>query len=680
MWFEKSFADSEIIWKSFETSGKQEMKLVEKPVVYEFDRFRLDAANRLLWRDGELVPLTAKVFDTLLFFVENSGRLLEKDEVMKRVWEGSFVEESNLARNVSTLRRALGEDSKSHHFIVTIPGHGYKFVAQVRRVQHEAFPPLVIAEQSISTTIIEEELSLSDGDTGASTLLEAQKANASTSYFQRNRKLIFVIAAVACLTLTLLIGFALLRSHKPVPITNHSPISIAVLPLNPVNAENRDPVYELGIADSLILKLSSVKEILVRPLSATRKYTSLDQDPLAAGREQQVDYVLSLNYQLADGKIRLTAQLFNVRDSSVASVFTCDEKCTDIFATEDAISEKVGRLLLTRLSKEQKNLLAKDYTANEEAYRLYLQGKYFLDRPNEGNFRKAIDAFEHSIRLDPNYVLVYVELAWAHRSLSFGGLDTLGGESQKAKDAVMKALALDDSLAEDYSALGEIQDNYEWNFTAGEQSHKRALELNPNSSRIHAQYGIHLMNVGRLDEAVAEIKSAIELDPTSLFNNRLLGDALYWSRRYDEAIAQFRRVIAMDAKYDSAYHFLSSAYAMQGDYEQAFEWYFALHRQIGASAGNLRVIKTAYTKMGWRGILQHEIEQLQQAQKEGVHNDSMLASFYARLGDREQAFRCLEKAYKNRESWLVTILINPELDLLRSDPRFDELLKRIGLK
>src|SRR5262249_9006271 len=154
---------------------------------------RLDVGNRLLWRDNEVVPLTAKVFDILLFLVENRGRLLEKDEVMQRVWEGSFVEEGNLTRNVSTLRKALGEDPKEHQYIVTIPGHGYKFVAPVRSVQ-EAVPPLVITEQSVSTTVIEEELSLPGEATASRTLPEAQKADASTTYFKSNRKAIFFIA------------------------------------------------------------------------------------------------------------------------------------------------------------------------------------------------------------------------------------------------------------------------------------------------------------------------------------------------------------------------------------------------------------------------------------------------------------------------------------------------------
>src|SRR5437764_474319 len=201
-------------------------------------------------------------------------------------------------------------------------------------------------------------------------------------------------------------------------------------------------------------------------------------------------------------------------------------------------------MLLSSLTSEQNEGLAKRYTNNEEAYRHYLQGRYFLDRRDVANFRKASDSFEQAIKLDPNYALAYAELAWAHRSLSFKVFDTHGEETRKARDAVTKALALDDSLAEAYSSLGEIKDNYDWDFSAAEQAHKRALELNPNSPQVRAKYGIHLMNVGRLEEAMAEIKLAIELEPTSLFNNRLLGDALYWSRRYDEAIAQFKRVVA----------------------------------------------------------------------------------------------------------------------------------------
>jgi serine/threonine-protein kinase len=488
----------------------KEAKLPQRKVVYEFDGFRVDPTNRLLLRDGRAVPLTAKTFDLLLLFVESNGRLLEKEEVMRRVWPQSFVEEGNLTRQVSTLRKALGEAPKSDQYIVTVPGYGYKFVAPIKELR-ETPSITMIAEQTVSTTVIEEEISLPIASDTPRTLSGVQEDAKATPETETRRTKLLIVAA-ACLVVLVLMALLILHKEQPATGQTQSTVkSIAVLPLKPLNAETRDPVYELGIADSLILKLSGVKEIIVRPLSATRKYTSLEQDPLAAGREQQVDYVLAPSYQLADGKIRVTAQLFNVGDGSVTSVFKCDESCTDIFATQDAISEKVGRLLLTRLTNEQNSRLAKRYTSNEEAYRVYLQGKYFLDRWDQADFRKAIDAFEQAIRLDPNYALAYAELAWAHRAVSYWGLDTSGEENHKAKDAVMRALALDDSLAESYSAFGEIKDICDWDFSAGEQAYQRALALNPNSSEAHAKYGIHFMIVGRLDEAMAEIKSAIDM-------------------------------------------------------------------------------------------------------------------------------------------------------------------------
>lgn len=656
----------------------KEAKLIESKAVYEFDCFRVDPTNRLLLRDGEVVSLTAKTFDLLLVLVESDGRLMEKEEVLRRVWPQSFVEEGNLSRHVSTLRKALGETPKAHQFIITVPGYGYKFVAPVKELR-ETPSITTITEQAVSTTVIEEEISMA-ATPAPRALSETQEKATGLKGTQKRRpkRLLMSVACLVVMALTVLLIFR--REKAGLPTKGPALKSIAVLPLKPLNAENRDSVYELGIADSLILKLSSVKELIVRPLSATRKYTNPELDPLVAGREQQVDYVLAPSYQLADGKIRVTAQLFNVRDGSVASVFKCDESCTDIFATQDAISEKVGRLLLTRLTSEQSSLLAKQYTNNEEAYRLYLQGKYFLDRRKVPNFRKAIDYFEQAIRLDPNYALAYAELAWAHWSVVYYGVENSGEERRKARDLVMRSLTLDDSLAEAYSVLGEIRDNYDWDFSAAEQAHVRALELDPNSSQVHTRYSIHLMVVGRLDEAQAEIKSAIELEPTSLFINRLLGDVLYWSRRYDEAIAQFKRVVAMDATFGGAVVWLWQSYEMKGDYDQAFEWYCGFHQQEGASARELRAIKTLYGKQGWRGILQREIEKYQQAEKKGESHDSEIARLYAQLGDREQAFVHLERAYKNREAWTVTILIDPELDPLRSDPRFDELVRRVGLK
>lgn len=654
---------------------REPAKQIQGKSFYEFDGFRVDPVNRLLFRDDQIIALTAKVFDILLVFVENSGRLLEKEEVMQKVWAGSFVEEGNLTRNVSTLRKVLGEDPKAHQYIVTVPGRGYKFVADVRKVEGSQ-GLAIVQELTVSKTIIEEETVLPDDEPGAQALPETAVRNKPALVPTKQNRLI-ILAAAGLLVMALLAVLMLGKASAPSP--NTKPVkSIAVLPLKPVNIENRDPAYECGIADSLILKLSSVKEIIVRPLSATRKYTSLDQDPLFAGRELQVDYVLAPNYQLADGTLRLTAQLYNVETGTVETVFKCDEKCTNIFATEDAISEKVGRLLLTHLTREQNNLLAKRYTTNEEAYRLFIVGNYLSYTDEE----KAVGYLEQAIKLDPNYALAYVRLAYAHRSIALFTRNL--AEFAKAKELLAKALELDDRISEVWTVLGDQRVLYEWDFAGSEQAHKRALELNPNSAEAHCYYGLYLMSFARFDEALAEGKQALELDPTSVFISNGLAQILYHARRYDEAIAQCQRTLAMDADELSPYGLLWSAYEMKREYGQAIESHLEFMKRVGIANEVLQIFRTAYAKSGWKGFLQQQVAWQAQVEAGVVKRPRLnhfdLAMVYAQLGDRERAFEQLHKAYENHAWRMVHLLVEPLFDPLRSDPRFDELVRRVGLK
>ena len=648
---------------------QQQAKRLQTKSFYEFEGFRVDPVNRLLFRNNEIVPLTAKVFDILLVFVENSGRVLEKDEVMQHVWQDSFVEEGNLTRNVSTLRKALGADPKSHQYIVTIPGRGYQFVAEVREV-HDSQPLTIVEELTVSKTIIEEQIELPN-DQKAHPLLET-KESTNLPFARHSQKRFFILATTGIIVVALV---AVLIFRKAPAPRSPSVKSIAVLPLKPVNAENRDQAYEYGIADALILKLSSVKEIIVRPLSATRKYASLEQDPLAAGREQQVDYVLTSNYQLAEGKIRLTSQLIHVEDGSIASVFKCDERCADIFALQDDIAERVGQLLLTRLSNEESNLLAKRYTNNEEAFRLYSQGMYLVERRNAADTQKSIEYFEQATKLDPHYALAYIGLAYARNSNAW--FNGVLADVESAKKAAAKALELDANLAEAHVASGVVKADYEWDFSGALPEFKRALELNPHSVFAHRFYGLYLSYFERFDEAIAEIKSAIEIDPTSLYSNKMLGDILYYAHRYDEAIAQYQRVVAMDDHFWSSNDWIWISYEMKGDYEQAFNWYLRSLKAKGATELDIKAMKRIYAQSGWKGILRQMHIALS---KKGIVISFVLACISAQLGEKEQAFAYLEQACAIRVPFISSLKVEPRLDPLRSDPRFDELLHRVGLK
>ena len=288
---------------------------------------------------------------------------------------------------------------------------------------------------------------------------------------------------------------------------------IAVLPFKPLLPENRDQVLELGMADSLITKLSNVREMVVRSLNSVRKYGGLEQDPLAAGRELQVDSVLEGNVQKSGDRIRVTARLISVADGSSLWANTFDEKFTDVFSVQDAISQKVADALALRLSREENKRLTKRYTDNVEAYQLYLTGRYHWNKLTPPEIAKSIGFFKQAIDLDPTYALAYFGLAEANRSLAINANFPSQDCLPQAKAAAQKALAIDPMLAEAHASLSFCLIWYDWDWAEGEKEAQRAIAVNPNSAHGHYALAHVLSDLGRHDQAIAEIARARELDP-----------------------------------------------------------------------------------------------------------------------------------------------------------------------
>ncbi|HEV2665318.1 MAG TPA: winged helix-turn-helix domain-containing protein, partial [Blastocatellia bacterium] len=480
--------------------------------LYEFGPFRLDPVERLLYRDGEAVSLTAKIFDILLVFVQNSGRTLEKEEMMREVWPDQFVEEGNLTRNVSTLRKALGESQDNHRYIVTIPGRGYRFVADVRETQVE----------------------------GART--PGVEGDRSDVRRPARRTAIGLLAACVALAALTAAGFYARKSIRSNANENKIAIgSIAVLPFKPLEAGGDDEYSGLGMTDALITKLSNFKQIVVRPTSAVRRYTAPDQDPLAAGRELKVDSVLEGSIQQRGDRVRVTVRLARTSDGLQLWSFVCDEHCNDVFTLQDVISTKVAEALASKLSVEERQLLAKRYTTSAEAYQHYLKGRYFWGQRTENGLKKGIEYFRQAIDNDPNYALAFAGLADCYVLLNTYGSSQLKEAFPRAEAAAEQALALDDNLAEAHTTRAYVEHYYKWNWAEAEREYQRALALNPNYATAHHWYAEYLMYPGRFEESAAKFKRAQELDPLSPIITVQQGLPNYYSRQYKRAEEEFLR-------------------------------------------------------------------------------------------------------------------------------------------
>ncbi len=667
--------------------------------IYGFDEFRIDTQKRRLGREGEVIPLTSKAFDLLLALVESGGREISKDELMQRVWPDQIVEDANLTVTMSHLRKALGERANEHRFIVTIPGRGYRFIADVIDLAEPR--ELIIESKSASQVTVEEEIlpdqilesgaSLPSGESGhllpaldakrepdfsvlPQALVSRMPAVPATARTKRRRMAVAAagLIAVAIAAYYLLIGHG---TANEVPQIK----SIAVLPFKPLVTEGRDESLELGMADSLIARLSNIHQISVRSISSVRKYNALEQDPIAAGREQRVDAVIDGQIQKAGEKVRVTVRLLRVADGVPLWAGQFDEKMTDIFAVQDSISERLTAALAVKLTSEEQRRLTKRNTDDTEAYQLYLKGRYHLNRLTDDGFFKGRDYFQQAIDKDPNYALAYAGLADAYNAL--GGFDTLASKETfpKAREAAEKALKLDESLAEAHSALAVVKFSYDWEFAAAEREFRRALEINPNYSDAHKMNSYYLTAMGRFDDALKEMTRAQELDPLNLEKIAGSGEVLYHQRRYDQAIEQYGKALEMDPNSGFVHWALGRTLLAQGKYDEAVA---ELKKSIplsGESPDEPAELARAYALSGRRDEARKILEELKSLSARKQVAPSVVAAIYGALGDKAQAFELFERAFKERDVILVLLNVEPMFDPLRSEPRFAELASRVGL-
>jgi DNA-binding winged helix-turn-helix (wHTH) protein/TolB-like protein/Tfp pilus assembly protein PilF len=696
---------------------------------YEFGPFRVDTLKRLLLRDGRIVPLTAKAFDTLLTLVSHSGQDLDKDALMRHVWPDTIVEENNLTQNVSMLRKALGESKSEHRYIVTIPGRGYRFVAAVQEVCEENGRADATTERRVdaetrrrgetasangsdaaasqldgATAQLDGAAAQLDGaiaqldeatdaaleetdaaaleETASPALSPRQRVNASTrpsssgvnasltlsaaaSTRRRLPASLFIIVPLVGLLAALVY---LWLSSRPLPAaqTPAPPGSIAVLPFRPLGMAASDDYLGLGMADALITKLSNIRQISVRPTSAVVKFASSggQTDPIAAGRELNVDSVLEGSIQRAGDRMRVTVQLVSVRESRPLWAHTFDERLTDIFAMQDSISAQVAQALTLKLTGEEQRLLAKRYTENVEAYQSYLRGRYFWNKRNEEALARSIAYFDEAIASDPGYALAYAGLADAHSVIGFYQFGKLPPEQsfQKAKTAALKALELDDTLAEAHASLALSVGDVDADDAAAEREFKRAIALNPNYATAHHWYSDFLASTGRPAEAMLEIRRALELDPLSLVINATLGERLYHERKYDEAIAQLRKTLEMDADFGPAHYLLGLALEQKNLYDEAVSELNKARALSGNNPWMVSALGHTLALNGKRNEALRVLEELRQLSKSRYVTPYDYAVIYQGLGEPARVSEYLGKINKDKLA-----------RSLKDDPRMDNV-------
>jgi tetratricopeptide (TPR) repeat protein len=433
------------------------------------------------------------------------------------------------------------------------------------------------------------------------------------------------------------------------------------------------------MADALITRLGRT-DLLVRSTGTVQKYAAPGLDPVAAGRDLQVDSVLEGNIQTAGDRLRTTVRLLRVNDGATLWAGTFDERLTDIFSVQDSISQRLAEALALHLTKAQRSLLTRRDTSDSEAYQLYLRGRFFWNKRTRDGFERGISCFRQAVEKDPAYTRAYSGLADSHLGMTFYHFAAPHTAMPLARAAAMKALEIDGSLAEAHASLAHVKTNYEWDWPGAERLSKKAIALAPEYATAHQWYGIHyLAPMGRVDEGIAEARRARDLDPLSPVLNAFVGAGLYFARRYDEATEECRKTIDLHPDFGVAHWYLGRAYLQQGRMREAVAELQQAVRLSGGSPLMKGSLGVGYALAGDRAAAEAILAELETLRAESYASAMDLADIHAALGDRERAFQWLDQAATERSFHLIYLKVWPELDSLRPDPRFRALILRLGL-
>jgi TolB-like protein/DNA-binding winged helix-turn-helix (wHTH) protein/Tfp pilus assembly protein PilF len=637
-----------------------------KRFVYEFGKFVLDPTEKTLLIDGVPIHLPAKEFETLFLLVENNGRALTKEQMMGAVWQDAFVEEGNLAKQVSKLRKLLKGNGDAA--IETIPKHGYRFSADVRLVESVELPA-VIAEKRIVNRVT----FAFDNESGSDTRLAFPPRSKTVRPGST--------LAFAALAIVIVLG-GQWYWNRETPFRPSQIKSIAVLPLRSLTPGEEIDALGIGLSDALITELGSVRHLVVRPFGAVRGLSTNNEDAHELGQKLKVDAVLDGTIQRAGDRLRINARLVSTANGEQIWAEKFDDNFTNVFEVQDRISEQAARALTAMLTDQPADQtgqrLTKRYTENPAAFDAYLKGRYFWNKRTEADFKRAIENFNRAVELDPNYALAYAGLADSHILLAVWGTEPPASSMEEAKQAALRALSADPNIAEARTSLAFIKWVYDWDFAGAAAEFTRALELNPNYATAHHWRSYYLVSMGRHDEAIEEIKRAQELEgPLSLGIMTDVGEIYCWAGRYEEAIEYLGEVMSLEPNYAVAHYELGIAYLKKDRVREAIAE-LERARDLESEPRMSSALAFAYGAAGDKEKARSLIEGLEADSKTRYVSPFSIAIAYAGLGEQETAMDWLEKARAEHSDAMAILKVHPLLLSLHANPRFVQLIKEVG--
>jgi TolB-like protein/DNA-binding winged helix-turn-helix (wHTH) protein len=616
---------------------------------FQFGVFELDLKAGELRKQGVKVKLQEQPFQVLATLLEHAGEVVTKDDLQQRIWAAdTFVDfDHGLHSAITRLREALGDSSESPRFIETLARRGYRFVAPVKLIGSATESGVAGGKDRLWTF----GGSVLAGLLGGALLLGA--------------------------VLTLNLGGArrwLWRESNP------AIRSLAVLPLENLSGDPAQDYFADGMTDALIADLSKISALRVISRTSAMQYKGTKKRLPQIARELNVDGVVEGSVMRSGNRVRITAQLLQAGTDQHLWAETYERDLGDVLKLQGEVAQTIAQQVRIQLTPQQKAQLGSALGVNPEAYEAYLRGRYFWNQRTEEGLWKSVELFQHAIDIDPNSALPYAGLADAYLVLDSWTLEAAPPIelAPKARAAVDKALQLDPMLAEARTVLAGVR-HADWDWSGAGVEYRHAIELNPNYAHAHHWYSQYLCEQGKFDEGVAEADRAHTLDPLNLMLGIDVGMRLYWARRYKEAIAPIQKTLELDSNFRVAHRFLGQVYEQNGMYEAAIA---ELRRAAKLSENNpidLGALGHAYAVSGHRSEALQILEGLRQHSAKRYVSGYEFALIYSGLGEQDNAVQWLDRAFQEHSTWMLHLKVDPRLDPLRSDPRFQDLVRRVGL-
>jgi TolB-like protein/DNA-binding winged helix-turn-helix (wHTH) protein len=622
-----------------------------------FDAFDVDMRSGEVRKHGIRLKLHGQPFQVLSLLLEHPGDVVTREELRQKLWPGdTFVDfDTGLNSAVKKLRDVLGDSAEEPRYVETLPRRGYRWLAPVE------YDGDISANVPAAVPLNEA--------APASKVRRLHAAETSGIAFLCVLALLFALDVGKLRT-------RLLGSAVPVRIQ-----SVAVLPLENLSHDPEQEYFADGMTEELIMNLGKIGALHVTSRTSVMRYKRTEKSLPQIARELNVDGIVEGTVQRSGDRVRITAQLIDARADQHLWAKSYERDLRDILALQDEVAQAIANELKIELMPHGQARPASSRPVDTRAYEAYLKGRYYSGKRTEKELKKSVEYYEQAIKIDPNYAPAYAGMADAYALLGFRGNLPSNEALSRAKAAALKAVELDDSLAAAHASLAFIAETHEWDWPAAEREYKRALELNPGYAAAHNWYAGYLMYVGRFEEGIAEAKLARDLDPLSLPVNNALAGRFLVAGRIHEALEQLQKTLDMDPHFAPAHQTLGWAYLNMGKHEEAIQEFEQAIQLSGTNDMDQMVdLGFAYAASGKREKARRILAQLKKLHEQGLVPSGSIGILYGALGDKDEAFAWLDKAYAERDPELTYIKVrNRRFEPLRSDPRFQDLLRRMDL-